>query len=212
MTDAEGCRDKLVSDGGVVSDIGSEGVRAEQQWQELGIRNDLNLGPVNLSGPLENCLPGEFGVLRRNDPRQAVVFTGKEGVHRRQPHLFVGADVAGQEEIGPLVAALVGKSLDIEREKSVFGLLEPAGAVVGPKSECAPRVRTIDAGTVNKGDDTVDRSARIVRTGAGGRVERRAEKGMWRLPMPKGSKNESPMGTGMGRASRGVPVGTWTMS
>ena len=79
------------------------------------------------------------------------MFTYKEGVHRSQPHLFVGADVAGQEEIGPLVAALVGKSLDIEREESVIGLLEPAGAAVGPKSECAPRVRAVDAGTVNEG-------------------------------------------------------------
>ena len=114
MRGTSGRRGKLVGDGGidvgVVAGIGSKGAGAKQQWQKLRIGYGLPLGSVNLAGQLENFLAGEFGILPGEDLCQAVVFTHKEGVHRRQPHLFNGTDVAGQEEIGPLVATLVAKS------------------------------------------------------------------------------------------------------
>ena len=61
------------------------------------VADDLHLRADDLAGDLEDLLPGEVGVLRREHAGEAVVFAHEEGVQSGQPHLLVGSNVAGDE-------------------------------------------------------------------------------------------------------------------
>ncbi len=98
---------------------------------------------------LVDLLSGESWVLEGDLFGEAVVLADEEGVHRGQSGLFVGADVACEEEARVVIGWRVVERVGVEWEEVACGGRELTGAVVGAEFGFACGVVAVDVGAVD---------------------------------------------------------------
>jgi hypothetical protein len=146
---------------------------AEQGGEEFVVGDGFDFGDHIGAGFLIELLVGERGIGLRELGGEAVVLADEEGLDGGELIVFVGADVASQEElvVGEYARVVgVGKAFGVEGHE-IAGAGFEESADKGAEGGGAGRIGAVDHGAVDEGGDVVLLLARVGGAGAGGGVE-----------------------------------------
>ena len=142
---------------GAIAVVGWDGVGAEEDGEEFAVGDGLHFGADDHSGELVDFLIGDAGVAVAIFLSPLVVLPDEESVHGGEGDLFVGADIAGEEEGGAGAAGVVEGGVVVGEQFADIAVarLEFAGAVETAEGVGALLVGAVDVGGVDVGGDGI---------------------------------------------------------